>query len=408
MSRILFMMTGSIAAYKAAHVLSRLKQSGHEIEVVATPSALQFIGEATIEGLTGRPVRSALFGAGVHMAHIDLIRWADLAIVCPATANTINKLASGAADDLLTTLFLAHDFKKPWLIAPAMNVAMYRHPLTQASLSKLQTLGCTVLNTGDGALACGESGEGRLLEPEVILSKIETTLRECSSKMESSSHSDHSEKRKLRVLVTSGGTSEPIDAVRAITNTSTGHTGALIVDRLLEEGHSVHFLTAKNGERPFAISPDLTIDTFVTFQELATKLEAALGASHIDTVVHAAAVADYSLVTPATQKIDSENEITLTLKKNPKLIDSIRPWAKNKGIRIVAFKLTAGEDRNAKLRTLAAHAAPHWILANDIQTLPAWDLFSHENQFTAPIANGQNREGLARTLETVISEGMML
>lgn len=405
MSRILFMMTGSIAAYKAAHVLSRLKQSGHDIEVVATPSALQFVGEATIEGLTGRAVRSGLFGTGVHMAHIDLIRWVDLAIVCPATANTINKLASGAADDLLTTLFLAHDFKKPWLIAPAMNVAMYRHPLTQASLSKLQTLGCTVLDTGDGALACGESGEGRLLEPELILSKIETALRECSTTAETPTHS---EKRKLHVLVTSGGTSEPIDAVRAITNTSTGHTGALIADQLLEEGHSVHFLTASSGRRPFSISPHLTIDTFVTFQELATKLKTSISAQHFDAIVHAAAVADYSLVAPATQKIDSENEITLTLKKNPKLIDSIRSWSKNKDIRIVAFKLTAGEDRSTKLRTLAAHAAPHWILANDIQTLPAWDLFSHENQFTAPIANGRDRDGLARTIEAVISKGMML
>lgn len=405
MSRILFMMTGSIAAYKAAHVLSRLKQSGHEVEVVATPSALQFIGEATIEGLTGRPVRSALFGTGVHMAHIDLIRWADLAIVCPATANTINRLASGAADDLLTTLFLAHDFKKPWLIAPAMNVSMYQHPLTQASLSKLQTLGCTVLGTETGSLACGEHGEGRLLEPEVILSTIETTLRKCNTTEEPSTHS---EKCKLHVLVTSGGTSEPIDAVRAITNTSTGRTGALIVDRLLEEGHSVHFLTAENGERPLASSPDLKIETFVTFQELAAKLEATLGAKHFDTVIHAAAVADYSLVAPATQKIDSENEITLRLRKNPKLIDSIRRWSQNKDVRIVAFKLTAGQDRIAKLRTLAAHAAPDWILANDIKTLPAWDLFSMENQFAAPIANGQSREGLARTLETVISEGMML
>ncbi len=405
MSRILFMMTGSIAAYKAAHVLSRLKQSGHDVEVVATPSALQFIGEATIEGLTGRPVRSALFGTGAHMAHIDLIRWADLAIVCPATANTINKLANGAADDLLTTLFLAHDFKKPWLIAPAMNVAMYQHPLTQASLLKLQTLGCTVLGTENGALACGESGAGRLLEPEVIISTIETTLREHAATAKSSTHS---EKRRMHVLVTSGGTSEPIDAVRAITNTSTGRTGALIVDRLLEEGHSVHFLTAENGERPLASSPDLKIETFVTFQELAAKLEASLGAKHFDTVIHAAAVADYSLVAPATRKIDSENEITLTLKKNPKLIDSIRPWSKNKHVRVVAFKLTAGEDRDAKIHTLASHAAPDWILANDIETLPAWDLFSVENQFTAPIANGLNREGLARTLETVISEGMML
>ncbi len=407
MSRILVLITGSIAAYKAATVLSSLKQRGHEIEVVTTPAALMFIGEATIEGLTGRKVHSALFSAGAHMAHIDLIRWADLAIVCPATAGTINKLACGVADDLLTTLFLAHDFKKPWLIAPAMNTAMYQHPITRASLEKLQALGCTVLKTESGMLACGETGEGRLLDPEAIVAAIDLANDLATSWPAGGVSVSPPLKRRLQVLVTNGGTSEPIDAVRSITNTASGRTGALIVGQLLNEGHSVHLLTSAKAERPHSTSPDFAMETYVTYRDLAAKLEAVLGSKNFDVVVHAAAVADYSLSTPLKHKIDSSDELQLTLKKNPKLIDSFRKWSLNKNVRIMAFKLTAGEELAPKLQALAAHAKPDWILANDVQKLPAWELFARENHFSEPIIRGDNREDLGRVIEATIRNQFM-
>lgn len=171
--RLLFLLTGSISCYKACFAISRLVQAGIEVRTVATPAALQFVGKATLEGLTGQPVFSDLWEEGRAMDHIDLARWADLALVCPATANTINRLAAGLADDAIGTLFLAWEMKKkPWWIAPAMNVAMLDHPLTQASLKTLAATGARILGTGTGSLACGEEGEGRLLEPEQLVTEV--------------------------------------------------------------------------------------------------------------------------------------------------------------------------------------------------------------------------------------------
>jgi len=171
--RLLFFLTGSISCYKACFAISRLVQAGVEVRTVATSSALQFIGKSTLEGLTGHPVASDMWEPGKAMEHISLARWADLALVAPATANTINRLSSGLAGDLVGSLFLAWELrKKPWWIAPAMNVEMFNHPLTQASLKTLSDLGVRVLDTGHGALACGEEGAGRLLEPEQLVTEV--------------------------------------------------------------------------------------------------------------------------------------------------------------------------------------------------------------------------------------------
>ncbi len=171
--RLLFLLTGSISCYKACFAISRLVQAGIEVRTVATPAALQFVGKATLEGLTGQPVASDMWEPGRAMEHINLARWADLALVAPATANTINRLATGMADDLVGSLFLAWELnKKPWWIAPAMNVAMFNHPLTQTSLQKLSGLGVRVLDTGSGTLACGEEGAGRLMEPERLVTEV--------------------------------------------------------------------------------------------------------------------------------------------------------------------------------------------------------------------------------------------
>jgi phosphopantothenoylcysteine decarboxylase/phosphopantothenate--cysteine ligase len=167
-------MSGSIAAFKVVQLVSRLVQApvGAEVEVVMTPAARAFIGEASLEGLTGRRVRSETFAAGDYMEHIRLARWADVVLAAPCTANTLNKLSRGIGDDLVCTLFLAHDFTKPWLIAPAMNTRMYEHPTTRESLERLRAMGCTIVEAGNGALACGEIGAGRLAEPEVLLDAV--------------------------------------------------------------------------------------------------------------------------------------------------------------------------------------------------------------------------------------------
>lgn len=172
-SKILFGLSGSIAAYKACFVISRLVQEGHEVQTVVTENALKFIGPATLEGLTGRPPLKDAFEEGRMMDHIHLTKWADLFIVAPATANTINSLASGAGGGVLGALFLAYNLKeKPFLVAPAMNKQMWDHPLTQKKMDLLREIGVKILAVDSGRQACGDVGFGRLLNHDALFDEI--------------------------------------------------------------------------------------------------------------------------------------------------------------------------------------------------------------------------------------------
>jgi phosphopantothenoylcysteine decarboxylase/phosphopantothenate--cysteine ligase len=168
-AKILFLLTGSIACFKACELISRLVKRGAAVETVASAGALRFVGRSTLEGLTGREPFTDLHEAGRTMDHIRLARWADIALLCPATANALNRLAAGLADDAIGALFLAWELaRKPCLIAPAMNATMWDHPATRASRARLADFGARILPVGDGRLACGEQGEGRLLEVEEL------------------------------------------------------------------------------------------------------------------------------------------------------------------------------------------------------------------------------------------------
>lgn len=167
--KILFLLTGSIACFKACELISRLVKRGVAVETVASAGALHFVGAATLEGLTGRRPFTDLYEAGRTMDHIRLARWADVALLCPSTANSLNRLAAGLADDAIGALFLAWEIaSKPWFIAPAMNATMWEHPVTRASRERLAGFGARILPVGDGRLACGEQGEGRLLEVDEL------------------------------------------------------------------------------------------------------------------------------------------------------------------------------------------------------------------------------------------------
>jgi phosphopantothenoylcysteine decarboxylase/phosphopantothenate--cysteine ligase len=176
-SKILFQLSGSIACYKACSVISKLVQNGFDVKTAATKSALRFIGTATLEGLTHKPVYADLFEGERALEHVELAQWYDLAILCPATANILGKLAAGIGDDCVSTLFLAHGFKKPYLIAPAMNRNMLAHPATKRSMSVLQGWGVKVLGTGTGRQACGDRGPGRMLEPDAVYAEILKALK---------------------------------------------------------------------------------------------------------------------------------------------------------------------------------------------------------------------------------------
>jgi phosphopantothenoylcysteine decarboxylase/phosphopantothenate--cysteine ligase len=176
--KVLFQLTGSIACFKACDLVSRLAKRGLTVQTVASAGALRFVGAATLEGLTGRTPFTDLYEAGRTMDHIRLARWADLALLCPATANSMNRLAAGLADDVIGALFLAWELeRKPYLVAPAMNATMWEHPATRAARDRLAAMGAQVLPVGDGRLACGEQGEGRLLEVDELERRVLEALK---------------------------------------------------------------------------------------------------------------------------------------------------------------------------------------------------------------------------------------
>jgi phosphopantothenoylcysteine decarboxylase/phosphopantothenate--cysteine ligase len=173
---ILFALTGSISCYKACDLISQLVKSNYTVRTIASKSALKFIGEATLEGFTSHKVYTDSFEPGDMMSHIDLARWADIFVICPASAHTINNLAYGTLGGLIGELYLANDFLKPVVIAPSMNSRMLAHPATQRALRTLSQDGAIVLETESGPLACGEAGYGRLLPTSQILTRIQSIL----------------------------------------------------------------------------------------------------------------------------------------------------------------------------------------------------------------------------------------
>jgi len=173
---VVLMTGGSIAAFKAASLASLAVKKGWTVQCVSSEGGRRFLGDATLEGLTGRPVLTDMFEPGRALDHIKLADWADLMILYPASANRITRLRAGLADDLIGALFLANNFRKPWWIAPAMNSHMFDHPAVRDALSVLEGWGCRILPTGEGRLACGTVGYGRLLEPEDAVAMIEEEL----------------------------------------------------------------------------------------------------------------------------------------------------------------------------------------------------------------------------------------
>lgn len=409
-SKILIKMTGSIAAYKICYLISKLVQNKFEVQVVASPSTFEFVGKATLEGLTGRSVVSDLFEDGHMMGHIHLIRWADIVLVAPATSHFLNRVSQGIGDDLLTTLFLAHDFKKPYLVAPAMNTMMYLHPVTQASMKRLKEMGISILETASGVLACGENGWGRLLEPDLIFAEIQQALQNqpvtCHALQNAPIQS-------IRVLVTSGGTSEQIDAVRKITNMSTGRTGAYIAESLASLGVQVDFLKAKNSAK--ADGPIHT-EEFYSYQDLKLLVDKYLSENKYDAVIFAAAISDYRVesVEGATwkgRKISSEHQdLTLKLKKNSKLIDLVKKSENNKNTFLVGFKLTidaSPEQELEAVKKLTRESSANLVVHNDWNRLQK-DPSKHPasifvNDMNQRIETNTKQE-LAQTLSKLIFE----
>ena len=371
---VLFKITGSIAAYKSAYIISKLVQTGCNVKVVASESALKFIGTATLEGLSGNPVYTDAFSPAQVMSHIHLVQWADVTVLAPATANTINKLANGISDSLLTSLFLAHDWSKPYLIAPAMNSKMYSHPATQESINKLSGWGVTILPTEVGYLACGDVGEGKLLNPDLIYDEV---MRAYASKNKSVA--------KKKILITYGGTTEDIDGVRFLSNMSTGKTGIAIAEELCLSGNAITILRAKNSvETKF----NMESETFSSFEDYRVKIEKLLTEKHFDVIIHLAALSDYSPISlekdnstfplPLQSKLASDSDnIKIIFKKNVKVIETLKKLSKNPNVIVIGFKLTNQSEESDIpniLKKLFADSNANYVVHNDLSGRTALDI----------------------------------
>jgi len=290
--RILLGVTGSIAAYKAADICSRLGKLDADVHVVLTANAAQFVGAPTFRALTRNPVLQDVFDEpdSQRIAHIDLAQSADLVLVAPASANLMAKLAHGIADDLLTTCLLATPAATPLLVAPAMNTVMWEHPATVANVRTLIDRKVQFVEPATGLLACLDVGQGKLAEVDDIVRAVLSNL-DRTNELEGQEY-----------LVTAGATREPLDPVRFLSNRSSGRMGFAVAEEALRRGASVTLVSGPTGIAPPRGARLIRIET------AAQMLDACLeNAARCDVFVGAAAVADYTPQTVASQKIKKDN-----------------------------------------------------------------------------------------------------
>ena len=304
--RIVLGVTGGVAAYKACELVRLCVKAGIAVDVVMTQAGEHFVTPVTFQALSGRPVYTNLWDASIpnNMAHIELTRDAAGIVVVPTTADFMAKLVHGRADDLLSTLIVARRPTCPLMLAPAMNVEMWQNPATQRNVMQLRADGVTLLGPGRGDQACGETGDGRMLEPEEVFQSIEAWFapKALSGK---------------RVLITAGPTQEPIDPVRVITNHSSGKMGYALADAARAAGAEV---TLVSGPVGLATPFNVTRVDVMTAREMFEAVK--LRARQCDIFIAVAAVADYHVVNGSAQKIkkDGSGRFTLELAENPDIL----------------------------------------------------------------------------------------
>ncbi len=348
--RILLIVGGGIAAYKACELVRLIRKNGGEVTCVLTEGGAHFVTAMTLAALSENPVHTTLWDLKneVEMGHIQLSRQADLVVVCPATADLMAKMAAGIADDLATTLLLATD--KPVMAVPAMNVRMWQHAATQRNVATLRASGVTVLDPDEGAMACGEYGPGRLPEPEAIWNAIARSGTAQTGPL-SGKH----------ILITAGPTHEPIDPVRYIANRSSGKQGFAISAAAALAGARVTLIA---GPVSLATPPGVARINVETARQMAAAVDAALPA---DVAVMVAAVADWRAADAAPQKLkkDGTGQIPpLHLAENPDILATLARAA-NRPPLVIGF---AAETENiiAHAQAKLARKGADWIVANDV------------------------------------------
>ena len=390
MARILLGVSGGIAAYKAVELVRLATAAGHSVRVIQTPASLEFVGRATFEGVTGGPVlvnefeadpaRGAFPGdpASDHspISHLELVARADVFVIAPASANTLAKLAAGLADNLLTSAALANT--APLVIAPAMNNRMYEHPATRANLELLRSRGAQVVNPGTGPLASkGEWGVGRLAEPPAILAAAEAAIAQ---------YTPHS-LDGLRVLVTAGGTREPIDSVRFIGNRSSGRMGLALADEAARRGADVTLVAAN-----VTIPPPAGVETVTV--ETTADLDAAVRErfKDADVLIMAAAPADFRPTEVGEGKFNREGAgLEMQLEPTEDIVAGVAA-ARRPDQTVVGFAAEHGEGAVERGRAKLARKALDAVVVNDISRADI-GFDSADNEVTIVLADGEREVG---------------
>ena len=344
-------VTGGIGAYKAVEVARGLQKRGHEVVAVMTHSATRFVGAVTFEAITRRRVITDQFEAGANsdIEHIALASTIDLLLIAPATANILGKLANGIADDFLSTLYIAT--RAPVLVAPAMNTQMFAHEAVRRNLDTLAERGVRFVEPGEGYLACGWIGKGRLAEPDEIVAAAESMLVPAGPL------------KGQRILVTAGPTYEDVDPVRYIGNRSSGRMGFAIAAEAARRGAEVTLVAGPTTVDPPNVQEIVRVRSAA---EMHAAVMARADRSHV--VVMAAAVADYTPAERAPQKVTKRDDtLTLVLTKTPDILGDLghRRLTSGNGPVLVGF---AAETENLVARATAKRERKHadLIVANDV------------------------------------------
>lgn len=393
--RIILAVTGSIAAYKAADLASKLTQAGAKVDVIMTEAGQEFVTPLTFQAVTGRPVYTDLWktdvsgGLPTHIAHVGLGEGADLLLIAPATANTLAKLAHGFADDLLTVTALAA--RCPILIAPAMDGGMYEHPATQANLDLLKSRGVMIIEPEKGRFASGLVGRGRLPETPTLIGQVRYVLGR-GGRLQGH-----------RFIVTAGGTREALDPVRFITNRSSGKQGHALAQAALDAGADVTLITsARQIDDPVGATVFHT-DSAREMQE--AVLSALPGASAL---IMAAAVADFRPQTIAEQKIkkSGDGSLTLHLEQNPDILLSVKDQRAHSGSpRVVVGFAAESHDLLQNAREKLERKGLDLLVANDITAADAG--FEADTNRVIVLDSSGGQEVIALSSKTRISEAII-
>lgn len=357
--RIILGVTGSIAAYKAVDLASKLTQAGAQVDVILTEAAQRFVTALTFSAVTGRPVYTNMWQTGggealpTHIAHVGLGEGADLLVIAPLTAHSMAKLAQGMADDLLSVTALAA--RCPLLIAPAMDGGMYEHPATQANLHTLLERGAILVDPEEGRFASGLTGKGRLPETPALMGHIRRALARSGPLA------------GRRVIVTAGGTREAIDPVRYVSNHSSGKQGYAIAQAALDAGAEVILISTV--ERPLPVGAELMqVDSAQSMLEAVQEHSRAA-----DALIMAAAVADYRPGQAAAQKIKkTETELRIDLVRNPDILAEVKTARMQSGWpRVVVGFAAESENLLANARDKLQRKGLDLLVANDISASDA-------------------------------------